>query len=290
VKQSRLEPWQPFRRATTILETLPVSRKITPQHKKRIRLSEPDTIISDDITEATTVTTHTMIPESPMSSDAHLGTPNVPIDVDTLVESISYPDSAISAAVANDAVTLLQLQMSSLQRSVQTMEQKFQQVQILESKLDDVAFAVVEISTELKTEIATELVSQSKNNHNSLLSSLSQLMSAQTSQLESKMDSQNHENTKFKDALERKLDRSTKSLVKMVETKDRGLTTVIKPKTTRTRSLSRAACKRKEKTDDSMDDDDDAIDWSLYTFPSVPPGRQEPLCDATAVTKQKSPL
>jgi hypothetical protein len=294
MKLSRMDPWQPFRRAQTIVETITTSaRKASIQHKKRIRLSDPEKISSDDITVATSVTSHTTIPilDSPISA-------NIPgtntIDVDTVeIDNTPYPGLAIQAAVATDAMSLLQLQMGSLQRSVQSMEEKFQQVKILESKLDDVAYAVVEISTDLKTEIATELVSQSKDNHDSLLQSLSQLMTAQTQQLQTKLETQNLANNatqaKFKDAMERKLDRSTKNLVKLVETKERGNTPVVKPKT-RTRSLSRAARLTKEKADDSMDDDDDAIDWSLYNFPSTTPNRSEPLCDATAVTKSPPQL
>jgi hypothetical protein len=296
VKLSRLEPWQPFRReGGVIVETLSTQLKSPPQHKKRIRLSDPDQYPHDASTVATSISTHTTpVPDSPMSNSVvHYGTPTVPIDVDT-IDDIIYPDKAISAAVAQDAVSLLQLQMGSLQRTVESMEEKFQQVKKLESKLDDVAIAVVEISTDLKTEIATELVSQSKDNHESLLLSLSQLMSAQTTKLETQLQHQNTANSatqaKLKEALERKLDRSTKNLVKLVETKERGTTPLIKPKTTQTRSLSRAACITKEKLDDSMEDDDDAVDWSLYTFPTTTKVTPEPVCDANAVMKSKSPV
>jgi hypothetical protein len=109
-------------------------------------------------------------------------------------------------------------------------------------------------------------------------------MSAQTVQLQSKFEANQINQDKFKEALERKIERSTKSLVKMVDKKDRGVTSVIKPKLTRTRSLSRAA-RPSESVDDSMDDD---APWPL--FPKGTNDAPGNFCDVKIIAKPKSPF
>jgi hypothetical protein len=83
------------------------------------------------------------------------------------------------------------------------------------------------------------------------------------------------------------MDRSAKNLVKMVDKKDRGITTVIKPKTvTRTRSLSRAA---RNNTNESQDDSmDETAPWPL--FPTGSSDATANFGDVKIIAKPKSPV
>jgi actin-related protein len=154
-----------------------------------------------------------------------------------------------------------------LKQTVKNMEAQMARMSTLEKDIRDVAQGVVCMSDNMvlnneilkrniTSDIKTNLEQSTLRNNEALIVSMSQLMSEQTAKIENRMESKWEQNDKMyeslQDALDKKLEKTTRSLKKLLDTSDtsRKIITKHQSKARVSRSLSRLQC---ESLDDSMD-------------------------------------
>jgi hypothetical protein len=259
IKGMSSEPWVPYSRVTSIIDSSTIK---TGSFKKRIRIGGDDNMETGSI----------KIPHSPSNN-----TKSTTLGSSSDTSQSTYLNVAVQSAIAKKkGVTHPEVivindepskEIEELKQTVKNMEEQLSRMSTLEKDIRDVAQGVVHmgdnmvlnneiLKRNITSDIKNNLEQSTIRNNEALIISMSKLMSEQTTQIETRMDSKWEQNDKMyeslQDALDKKLEKTTRSLKKLLDTTDnsRKLITKHQSKARVSRSLSRLQC---ESLDDSMD-------------------------------------
>jgi hypothetical protein len=254
------EPWVPYDRITSIQDSSSIK---SGGYKKRIRISGEENSETGSI----------KIPYSPSTtiSTSNHGRDTASDVSQTYIQAVVQKEVHQSHTAAQPEVITINDESSKeiedLKKTVQNMELQMSRMTTLEKDIRDVAQGVVcmgdnmvlnneILKRNITSDIKTNLEQTTLRNNEALIISMSKLMSEQTAQIETRMDSKWEQNDKMyeslQEALDKKLEKTTRNLKKLLDTTDnsRKLITKHQSKARVSRSLSRF---NNESLDESMD-------------------------------------
>jgi hypothetical protein len=223
------DPWVPYARVTSIVDSTSIK---SGSYKKRIRLG------GDDNTETGSI----KLPHSPSSSTIKsntLGSGSSGQQTTYLNATVqSFGGKQVTSTTRPEVIVINEEtpnEIDELKKTVKIMEAQMSRMTTLEKDIRDVAQGVVNMGDNivlnneiLKLNITSDIknnIDQSTiRNNEALIVSMSKLMSEQTAQIETRMDTKCEQNDKMyeslQEALDKKLEKTTRNLKKLLDTTD----------------------------------------------------------------------
>jgi hypothetical protein len=256
-----VDPWIPYSRVVSIVDSSSIK---TGSYKKRIRISGEENLETGSI----------QIPHSPstINSNSNNGRESASVSSQSpyLQAAVQSTGNKSKTSVHPEVIVInddTSKEMEDLKKTVHNMEIPSAQMTTLEKDIRNVAQGVVcmgdnmvlnneILKRNITSDIKTNIEQTTIRNNEALIVSMSKLMSEQTAQIETRMDTKWEQNDKMyellQETLDNKLEKTTRNLKKLLDTTDnsRKIITKHQSKTRASRSLSRF---NSELLDDSMD-------------------------------------